>query len=68
MMRHVAVQHPEWPRLMTPLAELFEATKPYDRPALRERVEMLAGSSGVGGMPGARVMDQSLSELHPASW
>jgi hypothetical protein len=65
---YVTVQHPKWPRLMTPLAELFEATKPYDRPALRERVEMLAESSSAGGVPGSRVMDQPLSELHPASW
>jgi len=53
---------------MTPLAELFETTKPYDRPALRERVQMLLDSSAADGLPGARLMDQPLCGLHPASW
>lgn len=52
---------------MRPLAELFEGTKPYDRPALRERVEMLAESSA-DGLTGDRIMDQPLCQLHPASW
>ncbi len=52
---------------MSPLAELFEGTKPYDRPALRERVEMLAESLA-DGITRDSIMDQPLSQLHPASW
>jgi len=53
---------------MRPLVELFESTRPYDRPALSERIEALAASECAGGQPGSMLLDQQLSALHPASW
>ena len=50
--------------------ELFEGAKPYDRPALAERVEQLAksGAACADGLPGRLLLDQPLQSLHPASW
>lgn len=50
--------------------ELFEGAKPYDRPALTERVEQLArgGNTCSDGLPGRLLLDQPLHALHPASW
>jgi hypothetical protein len=63
-------QHPAWPRQIRPLMELFEGAKPYDRPALAERVEQLArsGAACADGLPGRLLLDQPLQSLHPASW
>lgn len=62
------MQHPHWPRFMTSFLELFETVKPYDRVAVAERVEMLAQSSDREDGPGSQIMDQLVSQLHPASW
>lgn len=55
---------------MRPLLELFEGAKPYDRPALAERIELLAKSGAAlpDGLPGRLLLDQPLLSLHPASW
>lgn len=68
-MECVCAQHPGWPRQIRPLLELFEGAKPYDRPALTERVEQLArGNACADGLPGRLLLDQPLHALHPASW
>jgi hypothetical protein len=52
-----------------PLLEHFEAERPFERPALAERVAALAaGAAGGGAAPGRRLLEQPLAGLHPASW
>ncbi len=52
-----------------PLLEHFEAERPFERPALTERVAALAAAAAGGGAaPGRRLLDQPLAGLHPASW
>lgn len=50
------------------LKEVFEGAKPYERPALAQRIEQLAGESCAEGQPGSLLKDLPLQQLHPASW
>jgi hypothetical protein len=52
-----------------PLLEHFEAERPFERPALAERMAALAAAAAGGGaVPGGRLLEQPLAGLHPASW
>ena len=64
----MSVQHPTWPRCMRLLKEVFEAAKPYERPALAQRIEQLAAEPCADGQPGSLLKDLPMQQLHPASW
>ena len=64
----VRVQNPTWPKRMRVLKEVFETAKPYERPALAQRMEQLVAEPCADGQPGSLLKDLPLQQLHPASW